>query len=107
MAELSAEEFDDLMDHAINGHTEIVLEAVDRDRGLLARANQNGDRLLHRAAYYGRSDLVGELLDRGADIHARNNHGRDALMFACYSFVADLAMLTLLLDRGASLPVII
>ena len=42
MAELSEEEFRKLMHHARNGHTEIVLEAVDRDRGLLARADQYG-----------------------------------------------------------------
>ena len=30
MAELSEEEFDGLMRHARDGHTEIVLEAVDR-----------------------------------------------------------------------------
>ena len=82
MAELSEEEFEELMDHAIDGHTEIVLEAVDRDRGLLARADQDGMRLLDRAACCGRADLVGELLDRGADIHARDNNGRDALMCA-------------------------
>jgi len=103
MAELSEEEFYELMDQAREGHTEVVLEAVDRDRGLLARANQNGGRLLHRAAYRGRADLVGELLDRGADIHARDNHGWDALMCACISDIADLAMVTLLLDRGANL----
>ena len=80
MAELSAEEFRALMEHARVGHTEIVLEAVDRDRGLLARANQYGERLLYRAAWWGRADLVGELLDRGADIHARDNHGYDALI---------------------------
>ena len=103
MAELSEEEFRALMYHARDGHTEIVLEAVDRDRGLLARANQDGERLLDLAAFYGRADLVGELLDRGADIHARDNHGRDALMTACWSGLADLAMVTLLLDRGANL----
>ena len=101
MAELSDEEFYELLGHALDGHTEIVLEAVDRDRGLLARANQHGWRLLHYAAWYGRADLVGGLLDRGADIHARDNHGRDVLMIACFS--ADLAMVTLLLDRGANL----
>jgi ankyrin repeat protein len=67
--------FDELMDHARDGHTEIVLEAVDRDRGLLARADQNGGRLLDQAACCGRADLVGALLDRGADIHARDNDG--------------------------------
>ena len=103
MAELSEEEFDALMDHAENGHTEIVLEAVDRDRGLLARADQYGWRLLDRAAVRGRADQVGELLDRGADIHARDNAGYDALMSACISDNADLAMVTLLLDRGANL----
>ena len=103
MAELSEEEFDELMDHARDGHTEIVLEAVDRDRGLLARADQSGWRLLHQAAYRGRADLVGALLDRGADIHARDKHGWDALMSACFSGEADLAMVTLLLDRGANL----
>jgi len=103
MAELSDEEFEELMQHAGAGQTEIVLEAVDTDRGLLARANQHGFRLLHYAAWYGRSDLVGELLDRGADIHARDNIGYDALMNACFSDHADLAMVTLLLDRGANL----
>ena len=49
MAELSEEEFRELLNHARAGHTEIVLEAVDRDRGLLARANQDGVRLLHPA----------------------------------------------------------
>ena len=91
MAELSEEGFRELLRHAIDGHTEIVLEAVDRDRGLLARADQNGYRLLHRAANWGRADLVGALLDRGADIHARDNDGMDALMYACYSDDADLA----------------
>ena len=67
-AELSEEEFDELMVHVRDGHTEVVLEAVDRDRGLLARADQHGERLLDRAAFWGRADLVGELLDRGADI---------------------------------------
>ena len=80
MAELSEEEFEELLDHAREGHTEIVLEAVDRDRGLLARATQNGRRLLDWAVMCGRADLVGELLDRGADIHARDNHGYDALI---------------------------
>ena len=103
MAELSTEEFMELIHHVYLGHTEIVLEAVDRDRGLLARANQYGWRLLGRAARWGRADLVGELLDRGADIHARDNDGYDALMIACISSVADLAMVTLLLDRGANL----
>ena len=103
MAELSEQEFEELMGHAEDGHTEIVLEAVDRDRGLLARANQCGERLLEYAAYRGRVDLVGALLDRGADIHARNNYAEDALMRACYSGDADLAMVTLLLDRGANL----
>ena len=103
MAELSAQEFRQLLRHAEDGHTEIVLEAVDRDRGLLARAGQYGGRLLHRAACNGRADLVGELLDRGADIHARDNGGRDALMSGCFSDGADLAMVTLLLDRGANL----
>ena len=103
MAELSAQEFRELLEHAYQGHTEIVLEAVDRDRGLLARASQHGTRLLDRAAWYGRADLVGELLDRGADIHARTNNGWDALMYACNSDGADLAMVTLLLDRGANL----
>ena len=50
MAELSEEEFEELIDHAHAGHTEIVLEAVDRDRGLLTRADQSGWRLLHRTA---------------------------------------------------------
>ena len=50
MAELSEEEFRELMHHAGDGHTEIVLEAVDRDRGLLTRADQSGWRLLHRTA---------------------------------------------------------
>jgi len=59
--------------------------------------------LLHYAAYYGRLDLVGELLDRGADIHARDIHGHDALMWACSGGHEDLAMVTLLLDRGANL----
>ena len=103
MAELSVQEFEELMQHVRDGHTEIVLEAVDRDRGLLARANQHGRRLLDRAAMYGRADLVVALLDRGADIHARDNVGDDALMVACYSDDADLAMVTLLLDRGANL----
>jgi hypothetical protein len=103
MAELSEEEFRELMGHAGEGHTEIVLEAVDRDRGLLARANQHGGRLLDRAAWFGRADLVRELLDRGADIHARDNDGTDAVMWACFSVVADLATVTLLLDRGANL----
>jgi len=103
MADLSDEEFEELLDHADDGHTEIVLEAVDRDRGLLARADQSGVRLLDCAACWGRSDLVGELLDRGADIHARDNHDEDALMCACFSDDADLAMVTLLLDRGANL----
>jgi len=103
MAELSAQEFQELMLHARDGHTEIVLEAVDRDRGLLARADQDGWRLLHYAAWYGRSDLVGELLERGADIHARSNNGSDALMLACLSGRIDFAMVTLLLDRGANL----
>ena len=94
MAELSAQEFEELIDHVVHGHTEIVLEAVDRDRGLLARANQNGERLLDQAACYGRADLVGELLDRGADIHARDNDGYDALMSGCISDIADLAMVT-------------
>jgi len=106
MAELSDEEFDELLGHARDGHTEIVLEAVDRDRGLLARADQHGMRLLHFAAYRRRSDLVGELLDRGADIHARSNNGSDALMWACYNGGADLSMVTLLLDRGANLLVV-
>lgn len=103
MAELSAQEFHELMQHARDGHTEIVLEAVDRDRGLLARADRDGERLLELAAYNGRADLVGALLDRGADIHARDNDGWDALMWACFSGHADLAMVTLLLDRGANL----
>jgi hypothetical protein len=46
MAELSEEVFDELMQHACDGHTEIVLEAVDRDRGLLARATQSPHKLL-------------------------------------------------------------
>ena len=103
MAELSAQEFDEIMVHVRRGQTEIVLEAVDRDRDLLARENQRGWRLLHQAAFNERADLVGELLDRGADIHARNIHGWDALMSACYSDVPGVVMVTLLLDRGANL----
>ena len=52
MAELSAQEFEELIEHAIDGHTDIVLVAVDRDRDLLARANQSGQRLLDQAASF-------------------------------------------------------
>jgi len=44
--ELGDEEFRYLMDHAREGRTETVLEGVDRDRGLLARATQSPHKLL-------------------------------------------------------------
>ena len=70
MTELSELEFEKLQDHIRDGHTEIVLQAMDRNRDLLARADELGWTLVHSAGYFGRLDLFGELSDRGADIHA-------------------------------------
>ena len=98
-AGLGAEAFRMLLRQAEAGETAAVLAAVDQDKRLATRADDNGYTLLHRASQEGHVELVGGLLDRGASISAKDRGGRDALFYACR--YGHLAVATLLLDRGA------
>jgi hypothetical protein len=75
---------------------------VDQDPGLVTRIAQSGDTLLHSACIGYRLDLARTLLDRGSAVNAIKANGFDALMFACTGDNDRLALVTLLLDRGAS-----
>ena len=88
-----------LLQQAVDGETAAVLAAVDLDPVLTTRANERGERLLHRACSGGHLELATGLLDRGSDVHARDYDGEDALYWA--SCQGHLPVATLLLDRGA------
>jgi ankyrin repeat protein len=92
-----------------------VIEAGDRTRfcELLARhpslanaAGTNGNRLMHLALSFGRTDMVDDLLAAGADPDLPNNKGWTALHAAAYSEpegdAASIAMLERLIKAGAS-----
>ena len=99
---MNEEAFNELLERAHRGESEAVLAAVDEDPGLATRIVQGGDTLLHYSCIGNRLDLAHALLDRGSEVNAIDAHGFDVLMFACGGDGNCLALVTLLLDRGAS-----
>ena len=93
--------FEELLLQAQRGETEAVLAALDLDPTLATRAGNGGYTLLHWACWGNHLELGRALLDRGSDVHARNNGGGDALFCACCRRGCNLALVTLLLNRGA------
>jgi hypothetical protein len=92
--------FDVLLHQAYRGETGAVLAALDLDPTLATRARNFGYTLLHFASMGNQLELGRALLDRGSDVHARNDKGWDAL-YCAYDRGSNLAIVTLLLDRGA------
>ena len=102
-AGMSEEEFSRLCNKAREGKTAEVLAAVDQDRRLATRTEDDGSGwTLLIWACIGRHDnpqLAQGLLERGANVHARSNDGWNALMRASYK--GYIAVCTVLLDRRA------
>ena len=96
--EMDEEAFSALSRQADRGETAAVLAAVDQDKRLATSASAtHGLTLLHWSCFGGRQELAGALLVRGADVLAKTSGGYDACSYAC-----DLALVALLLDKGAS-----
>ena len=96
-------EFGDLMFPDISWDDDKVLQALRQYPGLVTACSCTGTTLLIEAACEGSRILVVELLKKGADINAQEDEGRDALMWACKIYTADIEMVILLLDSGANL----
>ncbi len=64
----------DIFGHCIAGHTEDVLEELQRRPELLESHSSDGWTPLHLAAFFGHPELATALLDRGADIEARSTN---------------------------------
>jgi hypothetical protein len=78
-----------------------VLAIVDQHEGMVHRADEDGDRLLHWASMGGHVNLMRGVIDRGAVVNAKNSCGSDALMWATLN--GHIPAATLLLDHGADL----
>ena len=99
--EMSEAEFDRLCGKAYEGKTAEVLAAVDQDRRLATRADDNRWTLLICACNgdHDNPQLAQGLLERGANVHARDGNGWNALMWASHR--GHIVICTVLLDRGA------
>ena len=93
------QQFEQLLDQARAGETDVVLAAVDAEPGLATRADGAGWTLLHMACISGHIDLARGLLDRKANIHQGDSVGWDALIWA--STNGHMPVLVLLISRGA------
>ncbi|MBD5164387.1 MAG: ankyrin repeat domain-containing protein [Helicobacter sp.] len=70
-----------LMNAAMNGHTEIVKELIDKEAGVNIQ-KVNGLTALMYAAASGHTEVVKDLLNNGADINLHDKDGRTALDYA-------------------------
>ena len=103
---------DEMLRHAILGHEEIVIPAVDHNNVLLtARSERDvmiGDVFLFRgstlfiaACAGGHLGLANTLADKGSDVHTVSHGNWNALMYACYN--GHRVVAAMLLDRGINL----
>ena len=98
---MNEQQFRILKARAFGGRAAEVLAAVDAEPGLVHRAGDAGNRLLHCASWGGNTDLIQGLLERKADIHARSVIGSDAMMLSAWR--NHLPALTLLFTSGADM----
>ena len=78
VADMSEEQFDQLMGQAERGETLVVLGAVDIEPVLATRrTGKSRITLLHNASSNGHAALAVGLLDRKANVSALNTHGKD------------------------------
>lgn len=96
---MNAEEFGKLLHQSRDGHTEVVLSAVDLEPGLLSRSDADGWRLLNYAVLEGHVELVRGLLSRGCDVDAKDEHEENVLSIAVWD--ANIELAEILLDFGA------
>jgi ankyrin repeat protein len=99
MSEISEMEFDTLLFEAWQGNTEVVLEAVDKNKNLATIACVNrGRTLLHEACRGGHVELARGLITCRASVMAQDLQGCDATWLALAE--GNVALVTLLLDNG-------
>lgn len=78
----------------------LLQQFVDNGLNINMPTTQEGDTLLHHAAYYGQYEAVKILLKVGADLSKANVSGNTPLHFAAYK--GQLPTLITLLNAGAS-----
>jgi ankyrin repeat protein len=86
-----------------SGIVDRVGELLDSEPELLRATDDNGDGLLHLAAWHRRPEVAGLLLDRGIDVNAKNGENRTALHNAFE--VGSQEVETLLRERGAEIDI--
>jgi ankyrin repeat protein len=87
-----------LLDHARNGTTDPLMDAIER--GIpVDLASNSGDTLLILAAYHVHPETVAALLQHGADTERVNDRGQTALGAAVFRSATDIVQM--LLAAGA------
>ena len=67
--------------------------------------DDEGDTVLHYAAYHNKTDVISKLIKVGADIEARNKEGRTPILEAMFSKRRDLVTVSALIDLGSNVNV--
>ena len=91
----------DLFDACVAGHTQAVLEQIDRQPNLLSAHSSDGWTPLHLAAFFGHPELAKGLLNRGAGLEARSTNPMQNTPLHAAAAGGSLALVYLLLEAGA------
>jgi uncharacterized protein len=91
----------DLFNQCVAGHTEDVVDAIEKDPALMKAHSSDGWTPLHLAAFFGCKELADELLDRNADIEARSTNSMKNTPLHAATAGRRAEMVRLLLERGA------
>ena len=94
-------QFKELLKHAFLGKTATVLAAVDLDKTLVNRTNDDGHSIFFNACRGGHLELAQNLLDRDFNINQQDTDGHDALMEATMN--GSKPVVKFLLSHGANI----
>lgn len=86
---------------AANGRLAAVAMLLNHSKKGIDLADSEGRTALHRACYYGHTDVAVYLIDNGASIEARDHHSKTPLHSAASSNPQSENMITTLLQKGA------